>query len=51
MNLPKAIIEWVKGNKVDAAILQPEYGKMFAKNDYLMEIKCKSPLARMAVPI
>ena len=39
MNLPKAIIECVKGNKVDAAILQPEYGKMFAKNDYLMEIK------------
>ena len=39
MNLPKAIIEWVKGNKVDAAILQPEYGKIFAKNDYLMEIK------------
>ena len=39
VNMPKAIIEWVKGNKVDAAILQPEYGKMFAKNDYLMEIK------------
>ena len=39
VNLPKAIIEWVKGNKVDAAILLPEYGKMFAKNDYLMEIK------------
>lgn len=39
VNLPKAIIEWVKGNKVDAAILQPKYGKMFAKNDYLMEIK------------
>lgn len=39
VNLPKAIIEWVKGNKVDAAILQPKYGKMIAKNDYLMEIK------------
>ena len=39
VNLPKAIIEWVKGNKVDAALLQPKYGKMFAKNDYLMEIK------------
>lgn len=39
VNLPKAIIEWVKGNEVDVAILQPEYGKMFAKNDYLMEIK------------
>lgn len=39
VNLPKAIIEWVKGNEVDVAILQPESGKMFAKNDYLMEIK------------
>lgn len=39
VNLPKAIIEWVKGNEVDVAILQTEYGKMFAKNDYLMEIK------------
>ena len=39
VNLPKAIIEWVKGNKVEAALLQPKYGKMFAKNDYLMEIK------------
>lgn len=39
VNLPKAIIEWVKGNEVDVAIIQPEYGKMFAKNDYLMEIK------------
>ena len=38
VNLPKAIIEWVKGNKVDASILQPEYGRMFSKNDYLMEI-------------
>lgn len=39
VNLPKAIIEWVKGNKVDASILQSEYGRMFSKNDYLMEIK------------
>ena len=39
VNMPKAIVEWVKGNKVDASILQPEYGRMFAKNDYLMEIK------------
>ncbi len=38
-NMPKAIIEWLKGNKVDPAILQPEYGRMFSKNDYLMEIK------------
>ena len=39
VNLPKAIIEWVKGNKVDASMLQPECGRLFSKNDYLMEIK------------
>ncbi|MBR8709118.1 ATP-grasp domain-containing protein [Bacteroides pyogenes] len=39
VNLPKAIIQWVKGEEVDPAILQPEYGKMFSKNDYLMEIR------------
>ena len=39
VNMQKAIIQWVKGEEVDPAILQPEYGKMFAKNDYLMEIK------------
>ena len=39
VNLPKAILQWLKGEKVDPKILQPQYGKMFAKNDYLMEIK------------
>lgn len=39
MNLPKAIVQWVKGEEVDPAILQLTYGKMFAKNDYLMEIE------------
>ena len=39
VNMPKAIIQWVKGEKVDASILVPEIGRMFAKNDYLMEIK------------
>ena len=39
VNMPKAIIHWVKGEQVDAAMLQPEYGRMFAKNDYLMQIK------------
>lgn len=39
VNLPKAIIEWIKGNEVNAAMLQPAYGRMFSKNDYLMEIK------------
>lgn len=39
VNMPKAIIQWVNGEEVDPAILQPEYGRMFSKNDYLMEIK------------
>lgn len=39
VNMPKAIIQWVKGEKVDAGILKPEIGRMFAKNDYLVEIK------------
>ena len=39
VNLPKAIIQWVKGEKVDVAILKPETGRMFSKNDYLMEIR------------
>lgn len=39
VNMPMAIIQWVKGEKVDPQMLQPEYGRMFAKNDYLMEIK------------
>lgn len=38
VNMPKAIIQWVKEEKVDAAILKPEYSRMFAKNDYLMEV-------------
>lgn len=38
VNFPKAIIEWLKGNAVDPSILQPEYGKMFAKNDYLVAV-------------
>lgn len=39
VNLPKAIIEWVKGNEIDVSILQPTYGCIFSKNDYLMKIK------------
>lgn len=41
VNMPKAILQWLRGEKIDPAILQPEYGRMFAKNDYLMEIKSK----------
>ena len=39
VNLPIAIIEWIKGNKVETSMLTPKYNMMFAKNDYLMEIK------------
>lgn len=39
VNMPKAIIQWVKGEEVYPQMLQPEYGRMFSKNDYLMEIK------------
>lgn len=39
VNMPKAIIQWIKGEDVDPTMLQPEYGRMFSKNDYLMEIK------------
>ena len=39
VNLPKALIEWLKGNTIDKSLLTPIYGKMFAKNDYLIEIK------------
>ena len=38
VNLPLAIIKWLKGETVNTAILRPEYDRMFAKNDYLMEI-------------
>ena len=37
-NMPLAILKWLRGEVVDASMLQPEYGRMFAKNDYLMEI-------------
>ncbi len=39
VNLPKAILHWLKGEPVDPATLQPEYGRMFAKNDWLVEVK------------
>ena len=37
-NMPKAILQWLKGEKVDPLILQPVYGRMFAKNDYLVSV-------------
>lgn len=39
VNLPLAIIKWLRGEHVDVSMLQPDFGRMFAKNDYLMEIK------------
>lgn len=39
VNMPKAIIQWVKGESVDPSMLVPEYDRMFAKNDYLVEVK------------
>lgn len=39
VNLPKAMVLWLQNKEVDTSILQPEYGRMFAKNDYLMEVK------------
>lgn len=37
VNMPKAIIEWAKGNCVNKNILSPEYNRTFAKCDYLVE--------------
>ncbi len=39
VNLPKAIMMWLRGEKVPSEMLLPKYGQMFAKNDYLMKIK------------
>ena len=39
VNMPLAIIKWLRGERVDSSDLQPEYGRMFAKNDYLTEIR------------
>ena len=39
VNFPKALIQMIKGESVDPQMLVPDYGRMFSKNDYLMEIK------------
>lgn len=39
VNMPLAIMKWIRGEKVDPNILKPEYGRMFAKNDYMIEVK------------
>ncbi len=37
VNLPKAILEWAKGNTINPEILMPRYNEMFAKCDYLVK--------------
>lgn len=39
VNFPLALIEMIKGEEVDPQMLKPKYGRIFSKNDYLMEIK------------
>ena len=39
VNFPKVLIQWIKDEVADISLLCPEYGRMFAKNDYLVEIK------------
>lgn len=38
-NMPKAILKWLRGEQVESSLLVPEIGRMFSKNDYLVEIK------------
>lgn len=38
VNLPKAMIEWTKGNVVPLEWLTPKYGLTFAKCDYLVNV-------------
>lgn len=38
VNFPKALIEWLKGNETDDSMLIPEYGRTFAKCDYLVNV-------------
>ena len=38
VNMPLAIVKWLKGEAIDATILQPKYGKTYAKNDYLVSV-------------
>lgn len=39
VNLPKVLIQIIKGKEYDPQMLVPEYGRMFSKNDYLMPIE------------
>lgn len=39
VNLPLAILKWLRGEYVSPDLLKTECGRIFAKNDYLVEIK------------
>lgn len=39
VNLPLAIMKWIKGEEVDPGILEPIIGKTFAKTDYLVGVE------------
>lgn len=36
VNMPKALIEWAKGNSIDSSLLHPRVGVVSAKCDYLV---------------
>lgn len=38
VNFPLAIIKWLRGEQVDDDILVPQYGRTFAKCDYLVDV-------------
>ncbi len=38
VDFPKAIIAWLKGETIDPSVLRPQYGRVFAKNDYLVDV-------------
>ena len=38
VNMPLAIVKWLRGEEVDPSILQPAYGKTYAKNDCLVSV-------------
>ena len=37
--MSKAILNWLRGDVIDSPMFLPQYGRMFSKNYYLMEIK------------
>lgn len=49
VNLPKAIIEWAKGNTFDNTQLIPTYGLTFAKCDHLVNMSSRSGTKESAV--